>query len=143
MKLTEVLRTMLANIVTFYFQAHGCHWNVEGQDFSQYHALFADIYGDVYDMIDPLAENVRKLGEYAPFNLARYIDLRTYEFEDTGTEATEMARYLLNAIPNVLASVAAASKAAYDEDEQGIANFLADVDDRLKKHRWMLTASLK
>ena len=42
--LTKSLKTLLSDIVTFYFMAHGFHWNVEGSDFSQYHGLFADIY---------------------------------------------------------------------------------------------------
>ena len=141
--LTEDLRTLLANIVTFYFQAQGCHWNVEGEDFSQYHGLFGDIYDDVYDMIDPLAENIRKLGEYAPFNLQRYIDLRTYPFKETTSDAGSMASYLLESVDPVLASVTKAFVSATAENEQGIANFLADLDDRLKKHRWMLRSSLK
>jgi starvation-inducible DNA-binding protein len=63
--LTDSLKTVLSDAVTMYFTAHGFHWNVEGQDFSQYHDLFADIYEDVYSSIDPLAEDIRKLGEYS------------------------------------------------------------------------------
>ena len=34
------LQQLLADVVGMYHKAHGYHWNVEGQDFSQYHSLF-------------------------------------------------------------------------------------------------------
>jgi len=37
-----------------------------GPDFHQYHSFFAMIYEDVASAIDPLAENMRKLGALAP-----------------------------------------------------------------------------
>jgi len=143
MALADDLKTLLADAVTFYFQAHGCHWNVEGQDFSQYHGLFEAIYEDVYSSIDPIAENIRKLDEYAPFNLARLIDLRTIEFDDVRTDPRDMAAYLRDANDSMISSIARSFSSAMEEDEQGIANFLAERDDMHKKWRWQLKSSLK
>lgn len=142
-KLTDALKTTLADSVTMYFVAHGYHWNVEGPDFSQYHSLFADIYEDVYSAIDPLAEDIRKLGEYAPFTLSKFIDLRTVESKDVTPTPKAMAKALLTINEGLIDSVNAAFKAANDADEQGIANFLAERDDAHKKWRWMLKASTK
>jgi len=141
--LTESLKTVLADAVTMYFTAHGFHWNVEGQDFSQYHSLFADIYEDVYSSIDPLAEDIRKLGEYAPFTLSKFIDLRTIEAKDVKPEPKAMAKELLRLNDGILESIASAQKEAGKEEEQGIMNFLAERDDMHKKWRWQLTASTK
>ena len=141
--LTESLKTLLSDTVTMYFVAHGFHWNVEGQDFSQYHALFAEIYEDVYSSIDPLAEDIRKLGEYAPFTLSKFIDLRTIEAKDVKPEPKAMAKELLRLNDGILESIADAQKEAGKEEEQGIMNFLAERDDMHKKWRWQLTASTK
>ena len=141
--LTGSLKTVLSDAVTMYFTAHGFHWNVEGQDFSQYHALFAEIYEDVYSSIDPLAEDVRKLGEYAPFTLSKFIDLRTIEAKDVKPEPKAMAKELLRLNDGILESIADAQKEATKEEEQGIMNFLAERDDMHKKWRWQLTASTK
>ena len=141
--LTDSLKTVLSDAVTMYFTAHGFHWNVEGQDFSQYHALFAEIYEDVYSSIDPLAEDVRKLGEYAPFTLSKFIDLRTIEAKDVKPEPKAMAKELLRLNDGILESIADAQKEATKEEEQGIMNFLAERDDMHKKWRWQLTASTK
>lgn len=142
-KLTDALKTTLADTVTMYFVAHGYHWNVEGEDFSQYHGLFADIYEDVYSAIDPLAEDIRKLGEYAPFTLSKFIDLRTVESKEVKPEPKAMAKALLTINDGLIESIAKAQEEATKASEQGIMNFLAERDDMHKKWRWMLTASTK
>lgn len=141
--LTNSLKTLLSDSVTMYFVAHGFHWNVEGQDFSQYHSLFADIYEDVYSALDPLAEDIRKMGEYAPYTLSKFSDLRTVEPKDVKPEPKAMAKELLRINDALIESIATAQKEATKAEEQGIMNFLAERDDMHKKWRWQLTASTK
>ncbi len=141
--LTDSLKTLLSDTVTMYFVAHGFHWNVEGQDFSQYHSLFADIYEDVYSAIDPIAEDVRKLGEYAPYTLSKFTSLRTVEPKDVKPEPKAMAKELLRINDEVIKSIEKAQADATKAQEQGIMNFLAERDDMHKKWRWQLTASTK
>ena len=142
-KLTTDLKTLLADSVTMYFVAHGYHWNVEGSDFSQYHSLFADIYEDVYSSIDSIAEDLRKLDEYAPFTLSKFIDLRTVESVEVAPNPKAMAKALLKVNQGVLETISKAFDSATKANEQGIANFLAERDDMHKKWSWQLTASTK
>ena len=141
--LTNDLKTLLADSVTMYFVAHGYHWNVEGADFSQYHSLFANIYEDVYSSIDPIAEDLRKLDEYAPFTLSKFIDLRTVESVEVAPNPKAMAKALLKVNEGVLVTIGKAFASATKANEQGIANFLAERDDMHKKWHWQLTASTK
>lgn len=142
-ELTQTLKVFLADSVTMYFVAHGYHWNVEGPDFSQYHSLFADIYEDVYSSIDTIAEDLRKLDEYAPFTLSKFIDLRTVESVEVAPNPKAMAKALLKVNEGVLKTIGKAFTAAVAAEEQGIANFLAERDDMHKKWAWQLTASTK
>jgi starvation-inducible DNA-binding protein len=141
--LTNDLKTFLADAVTMYFVAHGYHWNVEGSDFSQYHALFAEIYEDVYSSIDLIAEDLRKLGEYAPFTLSKFIELRTVESVEVAPNPKAMAKALLKVNEGVLVTIGKAFASATKANEQGIANFLAERDNMHKKWHWQLTASTK
>lgn len=142
-KLVDSLKVALADAVTMYFVAHGYHWNVEGQDFSQYHALFAEIYEDVYSSIDPLAESIRKMDEYAPFTLSKFTELRTVEAKEVKPEPQAMAKALLKVNDGVLETLVKTFHAANDADEQGIANLLAERIDMHEKWRWQLKASTK
>lgn len=141
--LISALKTLMADVVTFYFMAHGYHWNVEGQDFSQYHSLFSDIYEDVYGSIDPIAENIRKLDDYAPFSLQKFLDLRTVEFKDVNPTPKAMAGSLLKANDVLLERLNETFQEATKADQQGIANFLADRIDMHMKWGWQLKASTK
>ena len=143
MSLPNSLKTLLADSVTMYFVAQGFHWNVEGQDFYQYHGLFQEVYEDVYSAIDPIAENIRKLGEYAPYTLSKFTDLRTVEPKDVKPDPKAMAKELIRINDALIESVDKAFKDAEKAGEQGIMDFLAGRDDMHKKWRWMLTASTK
>ena len=142
-ELVDLLKTLLADAVTMKFTAHGYHWNVEGQDFSQYHELFGNIYEDVDGSIDPLAEDLRKLGEYAPFTLTEFIEMRSVTSEEVTASPKDMANALLKMNDEILKSIDKAFKQASKANEQGIANFLAERDDMHKKWRWQLTVSVK
>jgi starvation-inducible DNA-binding protein len=144
MDLVAALKALLGDVVTMKFTAHGFHWNVEGQDFAQYHELFANIYEDVDGSIDPIAENIRKMGAFAPFTLPRFIELRT--IEDASASAPEpqnLASALLEMNDAVLKSIMNVFEAATAANQQGIANLMAERQDMHMKWKWQLTASTK
>lgn len=141
--LKEELTELLADKVSFYFRAHGAHWNVVGTDFAEYHELFAKIYEDVYSSIDPLAEILRKLGQKAPFKLQDFIMLRT--IDDSGMDSQDarvLATDLLAANDLLIEGIAEAFECADECNQQGIANFLAERLDAHQMWKWQLSASL-
>jgi starvation-inducible DNA-binding protein len=138
------LKTTLANVVALYLRSHGHHWNVEGPDFAEYHALFETIYTDIYGSIDPLAENLRKLGDYAPYRLERLVELKTLpETPRVANEARSLANDLLEGNVFLVNEYKALFKVANAADEQGIANFIAERIDQHQKWVWQLKASVK
>lgn len=142
-ELAQDLSHLLGCTVDFYFRAQGYHWNVEGEDFHQYHALFGEIYADAYSAVDPLAENIRKLGEYAPFKLSTFVELSSLEDSRVAPNARSMAQDLLLANEHVLEHLKKSFHIANDADEQGIANFIAERIDMHQKWGWQLKASTK
>ena len=143
MDLSTCLKELLANEVTMYLKAHGAHWNVEGILFSQYHDFFEAIYTDVYSSIDPTAENIRKLGDFAPFTLPELNKLSKVADQKTKPTAIELVKDLHEANETLIDCIDTCSEAATEEGEWGIANFLAERDDMHKKWRWQLEASMK
>ena len=141
--LNEELTELMADVVNFYFRAHGAHWNVKGSDFSEYHKLFNEIYEDVYGSIDPIAENLRKLGSLAPFTLPSLIALRSIEDAPTTLqEPMALAADLLAANNVVIDQISDSFDCATYNGQQGVANFLADRLDKHQFWKWQLTASL-
>ena len=68
-ELVILMKVLLANQTFMYNKAHVFHWNVEGIEFPQYHGFFGELYGELYSAIDPIAEQIRALGEYAPVSI--------------------------------------------------------------------------
>lgn len=141
--LVSNLEELLGDVVVFYFRAHGYHWNVEGEDFAQYHELFETIYSDVYSSIDPIAENIRKLDRYAPFKLDSFIKASSLEDSRVPTDPRSMAVDLLSANDKIIEKLKEGFNIANSANEQGIANFIADRIDMHQKWRWQLKASTK
>lgn len=141
--LVDPLSVLLADTVAFYFRAQGHHWNVEGTDFRQFHDLFQTIYEDVYSAIDPLAENIRKLGEYAPFRLERFVELKTLNDSRVSADGLSLSRDLLEGNEHMIEELKAVFRVCNDADEQGLCNFIADRIDMHQKWSWQLKAVLK
>ena len=141
-ELTEGLKSMVADLVVFKFKAHGYHWNVEGKDFSEYHDFFAAIYEDADGSIDPFAENIRKLNDYAPYKISRVLELSTLPESDVTSNAQVMVSDLLQSNDMLISKLKHLFDVANDDNEQGIANFVAERIDAHQKWSWQLRASL-
>lgn len=96
----------------------------------------------MYGSIDPLAENIRKIGVQAPFQMSQFMELRTISDGELSTDARTLALDLLAANDIVIRGIADAFDCATEYNEQGIANFLADRLDKHQMWRWQLSSSL-
>jgi len=137
------LKRLLADTVGLYFRAHGYHWNVVGEDFAQYHELFAEIYGDVYGAIDPLAENIRKMGAFPQVSLKDFAaDSSLADSVLEGGSPKALAADLLMANEALIEELKAMFSMMESANEQGVANFLAERIDSHQKWSWQLASSL-
>ena len=142
-ELVKALKIAFATEFSFYLKAHQFHWNVEGPLFEQYHALFGTIYEEVYGSIDAFAENIRKLGSYAPGNYTRFSMLTQIEDETQVQPAEQMVAELLEDSDKIAKVLKLVYDLAERESKHGLSNFLAERMDAHDKHAWQLRASLK
>ena len=137
-----VLQKVLNNTLVFYFAAHRAHWNVEGDDFAEFHELFASIYEDAIGSVDRLAENIRKVQAY-PANLTEVVMNADFKDDSSYRDAIELSQMLLEKNVTLNESILSAFTVANEANEQGVANFLAERDDMTKKWSWQLRSVLK
>lgn len=144
-ELQAALKVAHANTFVMYFKAHSFHWNVEGIHFPTYHSFFGDLYEDLYGAVDPLAEELRALGPYAPKSLSELYNTCTLS-ENTfivGDSVREMLNSLLLDNIEVLNSLNKTFTLATAANAQGLADFIAGRIDTHKKHEWQLKSCLK
>lgn len=142
--LVNSLNRMLAEAYVLYHTIHGFHWNVKGSDFYEYHKLFDEMVEDIYDHIDPIAENIVKLGKEAPFVMSDLV--RLSEIDETGLVSTnpkELANKFYNMNEEYIQHIKDTFNLANDENEQGVANFIAERIDQHQKWSWFLKASIE
>lgn len=142
-ELIEQMKVCLASAFSLYLKAHYFHWNVEGKDFHQFHDFFGDFYDEVFGSIDPMAEELRTLGGYAPGSLERFKTLTKIEDELNVPEALRMVRILQMDNQIIIKELKMARQMADEQGAHGLVNFLEDRLDKHWKHDWQLKAILK
>ena len=56
--ITEDLNLFLANLNVFYRKLQNYHWNIKGEDFFDVHAKLEELYDDINEQIDEVAEHI-------------------------------------------------------------------------------------
>jgi HK97 family phage prohead protease len=136
--LAEELCSLMANLVSAKFLAHGAHWNVKGVLFPQFHKFFQKIYEDYDAAIDPTAENIRKLDVDAKFMLPEFVAETEIDATFIGGDPVQLSLALYKANEILLKEIVSTLDCADDLNQQGIYNFLADLQDRFGKWHWQL-----
>lgn len=116
------------------------HWNVEGENFLQYHELFGTIYREIEASIDTFAEHIRAVHGYVKvgfMELEQHSAIKTSPTDDN--YVLDLLKYN-NELINILSGL-------YEIcEEQGMHGFSAFISDRIDahtKHSWMLEATAK
>lgn len=141
--LAQKLAVLLSENAAAKTIAHGYHWNVKGMDFREFHSFFSEIYNDYDGTLDSHAENIRKLGFDAPYFLTDFAEMSmNIQEERLSGDATEMLESLVRINGYLIQSNLEAFGLANELNEQGIANYLAERDDIMKKWQWQLETTL-
>ena len=141
--LVDNLKVLLASTETFSLKSRNFHWNIEGSDFPQYHSFFGDLYSETYETVDRIAEYIRVLDSYAPGSLTRYSELTIIEDQTKVPRASLMFTESLNDIMKMIELVSMMFDVATEERQQGIANYMAELQDLYGKKAWMIRSILK
>ncbi len=141
--LADNLKVLLASTQSFAIKSQNFHWNIEGSDFPQYHAFYDTLYGDVADTIDKIAEYIRILGHYTPGSLSRYAELSIIQDQTKIPRAELMFAESLQDCETMGQLVVAMFDEATEERQQGIANFMAELQDLYGKKAWFIRSILK
>ena len=142
--LADSLKIALASSYVFQIKVQNFHWNVEGPDFPQYHGFLDNLYSEINDnAIDQTAELVRQLDQYAPGSITRFAELSIVQDQIKIPRAELMIAELYEDSTKLLQMWKEMFPIAEQENEQGIADFIASRIDAHGKHNWMLRSILK
>ena len=141
-ELIEKTNKLLASSYAFSLKAQFFHWNVTGQDFSQYHDFFGKLYAEVYEAGDQTAEQIRALNGTAYGSFTQYMSLSEVECQTTVPNLQEMVSILYRDNETTINVLKEVHEAAERYNERGLVNYIEGRIDTHKKHGWMLRASM-
>ena len=137
------LSKLLADTYVLYLKTHSFHWNVEGPMFQTLHQMFMVPYTETWNAIDPIAERIRSLGEYAPGTYREYARLTRIQETEGVPRAEEMVKLLIEGQEAVVRTAREALALADEANDQPTLDLLTQRMQIHEKNAWMLRSLLK
>jgi starvation-inducible DNA-binding protein len=137
------LNSYLGSVQIMYMNVRGYHWNIVGKQFFALHAKFEEIYDNLNEMADEIAERILMLDGKPLHSFSAYIKdssikerVNVSAAEDTIKAYLEDTAILLKAERDIL------SLASGNEDD-GTASLMSGFIGKQEKMIWMFNALLK
>jgi starvation-inducible DNA-binding protein len=142
-RVISLLGRILADQHVLYTKTQNYHWNVTGEDFSQYHKLFGEQYEALAGDIDEVAERIRALGGKVPATLGEFVRAsRLKEHPGKYPKASAMIANLLSDHEAIIRNLRKDIEVCDDVDDVGTEDFLTQLMEKHEKTAWMLRATL-
>jgi len=142
-QLIEQLKVILGTNFGLYLKSHNYHWNIEGNNFPQYHLFLNTFYNEVFLQNDPIAEHIRYLDAYAPGSFTRFLELSVVDEATTVPDALTMMITLKNDNERYIVQLRAGIVVAEGAGEPAVSNFLQELLGAHQKKAWMLRSIVK
>ena len=139
MNLEQNLNELLSDLNVFYRKLQNYHWNVTGQDFFQAHSKLEELYNEINEQIDEVAEHILILGEEPLGTLKDYLEKTNItEAENKKIKSQEVFQTIQKDYKKLLEKVTEIKEKA---DEQKEYSTSALMDDYILDYSiiiWML-----
>lgn len=135
------LKQLLADFQVHYMNLRGFHWNIKGRGFFVLHAKFEELYDDVSEKADELAERILMLGEVPENRFSEY--LRSARLKEVSgiSCSDEAVKLVLESYGHLIGEERKLLAQASEAGDEGTAALMSDYLREQEKLVWMLVAS--
>ncbi|ANE50128.1 Dps family protein [Flavisolibacter tropicus] len=141
--LAEKLNNLLANYQVFYINVRGLHWNITGDKFFVLHVKFEELYNDLLEKVDEIAERILTLGHTPLHSFTEYLKLSSVKEATNISEGTKAVQTIVDNFGNILSLQREILTAAQDASDEGTNALISDYIRQQEKLVWMYSAYLK
>ena len=137
--IAAALNGLAADAFALYLKTKNFHWHMSGPHFRDYHLLL-DEHGDqIYAMVDPLAERVRKLGQTTLRSIGHIAKLQSIKDNDKDfVGPLDMLRELEDDNRRLVAAQRKAHELCDDNGDVASASLLEVWIDEAERRAWFL-----
>lgn len=136
----KILQPILTDLIAFGLNVKQLHWNVVGPNFRPIHLHLDEIYGEVQESVDLVAERLSACG-HSPTGTAKSVATDS-EIKDVpeGFVRDEEVLLLASARTHELVGLIRSRMAEIEDIDAATADLLHGICLGLEKHHWMLQA---
>lgn len=134
------LAKLLADEFVLYTKTRNAHWNVTGDNFHAMHIFFEEQYTQLEDLIDSVAERMRKIGHYAPATLKEYLELtHLTEYSDRTNDGLGYMKDLLSDHESIIDFLRGNVTPFADKyKDYGTSDFITGLMETHEEMAWMI-----
>lgn len=137
------LNREVANFGVLYTKLHYFHWFVEGKQFVRLHEMFEELYDEVTEHFDAVAERLLMLGEKPVATLKDFLELATIKEAAGKYSSVEMIQETIKDFKLIDLELKEAIKVAQNLEDEVTVDLLIGISSSFQKHLWFLNATLK
>ena len=139
MNLEQNLNELLSDLNVFYRKLQNYHWNVTGEDFFQAHSKLEELYNEINEQIDEVAEHILILGEEPLGTLKDYLEKTNItEAENKKIKSQEVFQTIQKDYKKLLEKVTEIKEKADEQKEYSTSALMDDYILDYSKIIWML-----
>ena len=142
-KVADELNKILADEFVLYVKTLKIHWNIEGRDFHALHIFLDEQYHQLQEIIDSVAERVRKVGHFANGSMKQFMtDASLKESSSAGAISEKSLAELATDHEELIRKMRTLIDDFEEKyDDAGSSDFITGIMKQHEKMAWMLRAS--
>lgn len=141
-KIIQSLNDLLSDTQVFYMNVRGFHWNIKGREFFMLHEKFEDLYNDLSEKADEIAERILMLNGSPVHAFSRYLQMSDIKETENISDAAGSVNEVLSGLELLIRKEREILKAASEADDEGTVSLMSDYISAQEKLIWMYTAYL-
>ncbi len=143
MKYLKDFNQYLANLAVMNIKLHNLHWNVQGPEFVQVHNYTEEIYNELFEYFDNVAEHLKKYDLMPDGRMKDYLENATIqEVESRRFSVPEIRDILEKDLQNLRTQATELRKVSDEEGWFSAVSMFEGHVDSYNKRIWFLKAML-
>ncbi len=137
--LSKELNGLLSDYHVFYQNLRGFHWNVKGGDFFDLHEKFEELYDNVNEHIDVLAERIVTIGFNPLHTFEDFLKNSIHKSHRDVSTGDECLKHVINDLGILISTHRDLAGNAAAAEDIVTADMLTKFATELEKKLWMFT----
>ena len=139
MGLEKPLNEVLSDLAVFYRKLQNYHWNIQGEDFFEAHEKLEELYDQINEEVDEIAEHILILGGQPLGTLKDYLNnSKIQEAENKKVKSEEVYKNLITDYGTLLKKAIEIKEEAENQKQYDTSSLIDEYILNYGKIIWML-----